>query len=815
MKRNLIITAAFAALSFASCVKEQEMDGPVTVFSATHSEVADLKTAIGAAESDGSYQPLWTSKDVICINTVNSNNIELMDDGKRAEFKFTGELNAPYYAVSPATAFDKRVFSQEKNTFRVFVNGTGAPQMYTKNGEHLTYSANAGLMVARSENTNLHFRHLMAFYKLTITGGDSNIKTIYVRQNGEKQNLAGSWNVIFDENGGCTFTPYDLTAIIKYDCGTNGIAPGQPVLVGVPAYDFENGLILTVKDVNGKFQSYGIPAASSKLADKAGVIINKSLTFAPQSGTINSAEDWEAFAKAVNGEANDWDLYRWVGDGTVKIGQDFTIENPTKITGKNGKFMYNIDGQGHTITVTNGKGALVRGVRKEVKGLTVAGTIRPVGGAISAIADSLLAGGSIVNCTNKAALSSSFSKDQYGGGIVCIAVGGTISGCKNEGSITLTPGCASTFAACYCGGIVAKLDPKGPVTIKNCSNNAKILVKPTISNASYNINAAGIAGIAGWITNGNYNVTFDNCDNLAGGDITISSENITVAAKQSAVCVGGIVGIAAGYSVEYHALSTPSTTNGLDVTLTKCDNAGDIYNCMYMDALATSSNAKVYTAGIAGAIMGKEAKYAKISECTVKDCSLIPYDIVDGSDKAGYCGVVGGMIGFGGYVEIDKCVSKPIIGNGKRQSVSFAGVLGFALRPFELKNSYIRAEGYFNRIPGYLNNRASIANVPTVYNVKDDEGKIPAMSPAGNIANSKIENCYIGGSLRVSQKPYEPTDTADLSPNCTDATVGANLFTNINNCRDNLVRGQGFTANSGVTYSGLAWWDGTLPSTLN
>lgn len=224
-----------------------------------------------------------------------------------------------------------------------------------------------------------------------------------------------------------------------------------------------------------------------------------------------------------------------------------------------------------------------------------------------------------------------------------------------------------------------------------------------------------------------------------------------------------------------------------------------------MDALTTSSNAKVYTAGIAGAIMGKQAKYAKISECTVMDCSLIPYDIVGGSDKAGYCGVVGGMIGFGGYVEIDNCVSKPIIGNGKRQSVSFAGVLGFALRPFKLTNSYIRTEGYFNRLPGYQNNRASVAVVPIRY------ASATSISPAGSVDGSIIQNCKVSGALHVSTATYGDTDTSDLSEFCSKAT----LFGDLKGFQSNLLTGQGFTANTGVTYSGLTLWDGTLPSTLN
>ena len=523
--------------------------------------------------------------------------------------------------------------------------------------------------------------------------------------------------------------------------------------------------------------------------------------FVPGAKDIETAEDWEAFAKAIN-EGTDLDI--WVRKGTVTIGKDFTIDNPTKITGQKGKFIYNLNGKGHIITVTNGTGALLRSVRTEIKNLTIAGTITSTGTGIAALADSLYSGGSIVNCTNKASLSSTYKGGQYGGGLVRVLYGGgTIIGCKNEGAITLAPDASSAYANCYVGGIIGQVCQTETVTIKDCSNNGAIVVKPTITNTECNITCAGIGGIAGWVRNGGYNVTFDNCDNLPGGDITILADNIAVAAKQSSICVGGIIGIGAGYNPTYHALSTPNATNGLDITMTKCDNFGDIHNCMYMNAPTTAANTKVYTAGLAGALLGKETNMIKVSECTVQDCSLIPYDIVGGSEKAAVCGVVGGMIGFGGYVEIDKCVSKPFIGNGKRQSVSFAGVLGFALKPFKLTNSKIWTEGYFNRVIESQNNRASVAVVPCKYGST-------AMAPAGNITGSEIKDCQVGGALYVSQNCYPSTNTDDLSPYCTDKTVGATLFISLSDFTSNLVRGHGYTANSGMTYSGLTWWNGIL-----
>lgn len=810
MKKIFILTAAFAALSFVSCVKEQEVNGPVTVFSATQADMS-TKTVIGAADADGCYQPLWVRADRVSVNGVESRLAVVKEEGKLADFIVDGEVSAPYFAVNPSSAFDKREFDQSGNKMNVFVSGTGSPQKYTLNGENITYSANAALVVAHGESTDLKFHHLMAYYKLTITGGETNIKTIYVRQNGDQPNIAGSWNVVFNEQGGIEFTPNDLTSVIKYDCGNDGIQTGKPVLVAVPAYDFENGLILTVKDVEGKFQSYSIPAASAQLAGKAGVIINKSLTFNPQSGTINSADDWQAFAEAVN-SGNDWDLYRWVGDGTVKIGQSFTIDKPTKITGKNGKFMYNVDGGGNTITVTNGTGPLFRGVRTEIKNLTIAGAFKIPGKEISTFADSLLSGGLIVNCTNKATLTSTFAGAQYGGGIVRVIVGGgSITGCKNEGAITLNPDASNDFANCYVGGIVGQISHTEDIIIENCSNNAAITVNPIVTNTEYNIMCAGIGGIAGWVRNTTHNVTFKNCDNLANGKLIITKNNITAAGKYSAICVGGVVGIAAKYDLTYRALSTPDETNGVDVTMVDCDNRANIYNCAYFNSPAEASNAKVYTAGLAGALVGKAEKHVSVSNCTVQGCQLLPYDIAGGSDKAGYCAVVGGMIGFGGYVDIDNCISKPAkIGNGNRQSVSFAGVIGFALRPFKLTNSYIWTEGYFNRLSIYQSNRASVAVVPFGY------GQKSSMSPAGNIYGSMIENCYVGGALYVSKDCYADTNTSNLSSYCKDKTVGATLFNTLTSFKDNLVMGQGYkTASTDVTTSNIVSWDGTIPTTNN
>ena len=126
MKKTLILLAAFAACALSSCVKEQDVNETVTVFSARQMDMS-TKTVIGAAE-DGRYQPLWTSSDKVKINGVASTATEILNDGNTANFTLEGEFQAPYYAVSPANACSKFDAAERKLTLLVY--GTGVPQKY-------------------------------------------------------------------------------------------------------------------------------------------------------------------------------------------------------------------------------------------------------------------------------------------------------------------------------------------------------------------------------------------------------------------------------------------------------------------------------------------------------------------------------------------------------------------------------------------------------------------------------------------------------------------------------------------------------------
>ena len=128
--------------------------------------------------------------------------------------------------------------------------------------------------------------------------------------------------------------------------------------------------------------------------------------------------------------------------------------------------------------------------------------------------------------------------------------------------------------------------------------------------------------------------------------------------------------------------------------------------------------------------------------------------------------------------------------------VAMAGVIGFAERPFKLTDSNIYVSGYFQRFEGYKMNRAVVAVVPVKYNTN-------AMGMVPNIEGSTITNCKIGGYVLSLGTPLKSDDKSDLS-----ASLTVKLFNSESKTSDNLVCGQGFTANAGVTIEGYKYWNG-------
>ena len=826
---------AFAATSIVACQKEEanHIDNDV----ASKSDIvtftgnvnsAETKTAIYYQEGVSNFPTLFTTADVIAVNGVKSMANILNDETGQPEYKegvsvskdqqsitFDVEgVTAPYYAVTGAHF--KKSENYTDGSYIINVSGTGAKQKYrtVAGGEYVSFHSSSDILAAYSETENFKFKHLTTYYAVTINSENStitnNIKYVYIRQ-GDGANIAGTWSLNFEEVEGefiPTLEPRALTAAIGFDCGEGGLAQGTTMIIGLPSYDYDSGLIFTLEDVNGNFDSYLVKPGSTQHAKEGGKIIPFNPPFKPVSGAIATAEQWNAFAEIMNStEKTEEDLARFVVDGQVKISADINGDI-TSITELPADII--INGNGKTITRDNATSALFDTVKGEVKNLTLAGrlTLKDEG---APFANTLADGGKISGCTNEMTITFDKADHAYVGGLVKIMAGGIIENCTNNGPITVKVDVSTADKNAAVGGIVAQVNAEGNnVSIKDTKNTANVVLEP-MSDGTKGMKVCGLGGVVGWLRAVEA-ITLDNCDNA--GKVTLSAESINSVTGLPAysICVGGVIGIGAPQNTSGY-LITPAEDNGFDVVLSDCDNTGVVYNCGVNNCGASTSlkkqiNKRVFTGGIAGSLLGKAAVYASFDNCT-NTGKVYTYDITgaDASTQACYSSVCGGLVGFGGYLDMKECTVDCTMGNGKRAVMSYGGVIGCAVKPFNLSDSNVFVYGKYQRIGNYQGNRALIAVVPVLFGTTETN----TMNIVPDVTGSTISNCKISGSVKTTTEALTTTDgenTDDLSETLDFILFnGPDKVYNEEKGKNNLVCGQGYTAvATDVTVTGFTYW---------
>ena len=812
--KNFMLVA-FAATAILACQKEEANQndiapqGEVVTFTGSVDK-AETKTFIQyeAGLEAGEFTTLFTSSDKFTVNGVASESSKASDDRATVSFNVEG-VEAPYFAVTSAQLEKGVEFDKENKKYSLQIAGTTAPQKYTTvtNGTYTSFQSNTDILAAYSADENLHFHHLSTFYAITVDAENSavkdNIKTIYVRQ-GDGSNIAGIWDLKFEKKDDeyiPVLKPSTLTAYIAFNCGDEGISQGTTMIIGLPAYNYEKGLIFTLKDVNGKFASFMVKAEKTQHAADGGMLVPFKPAFNPGAGVIRSAKDWNEFAEFVNNPPeNDWDIYRWVGDGsnTITLDADIEADDLTPITAD---FPYTFDGNGKTITRTNATQALFSTVSGTVKNLTLAGNFEATASQGDAPFVSTLApGGTISGCTNMMTITFDKSDHAYVAGIVKKMTGGTIENCVNNGEIKVK---LSGNKNVGIGGIVGQADASGqPMIIKNCVNKQKITFAPVIATENDGSPACGVGGVVGWLRRAE-SFTLENCDNE--GEVTYSAENITstLGANVYPICVGGIIGVGS----TYNGSVIDDVNNGIKISISNCDNSGTVYNCGVVNTTNKASGKRAFTGGLAGFLLGKsgDGNYASISSCT-NTGAVYTYNLTgEGASTMPYfSSVAGGFIGFGGYLNMDSCTINCKIGCKERALMSLGGVIGMTVRPFTLTNSNVHIEGYYNRISNYQNNRAVVASVPTYYGGNTNN----PMTITPDITGSAITNCKIGGHIYTTASALTTANgakTTDLS----GSDYSVTLFNSTDKATEGAVVGQGYaTVATDVAIEGITYWNG-------
>ena len=796
MKIKTISTLLLTTLLYCSCNVEEPVGKPHDDASALHVGIScvQTKTWLDYQAGGSPLKVYWSNGDKINVNGVSSLSLSVEEGSKTtvADFSLYG-VEAPYNVIYPASIVTELVYDEEG-----YIN----VELPSSQAYHPTsFAEGSAIMCGYSEDADVTLKNLCAAVRVNVKGTDEVVAATVISTSAP---LCGHYRL---NPQSASLAPVEGSAEVSLEFTENitlNAENGVDFFFTVPAADYSEGLSFFFKNVEGRnLECIWRPDAPLE----AGKLYSfNDVEYVPGAKDITTAEEWNEFAAAVNaGEEGAEVLQKYLyKGGFVRLGADIQAEGLSQITSD---FTYIFDGNGYSITREAATAPLFASVSGVIKNLSLAGSLDLGEMSGSPLVYTLMPGGKISSCANNMSVTASTQSDTYVSGLVTVMQGGTIESCINNGVVDVTIDVDAGIYYVGVAGIVADVQADQDdlsVLLKDCINSSTgaltlspaLTFKASASTKDKGMKACALAGIAGFVRS-SANYTFDNCDNE--GPITLSAKNIAHANGNSCrpVSVGGILGLAAPLD-DVGTLKDPAAyeQDGFALSLRDCDNKGLIYNCGVTYATTTQSKTKMFTGGIAGSIAGRDEQYANIVSCT-NTGNIITYDIIADtpgyvvSGRPAYCAVAGGLVGFGGYLNIDGCSTDCQIGNGRRPMVAWGGVIGYTVRPFIVNNTSLNLSGYYQRLDGYKMNRAVVAVVPVKYNTS-------AMDLVPNVSGSKITGYLsVSGYVLTSAS----TITSDSEAKDLSGTLSTKIFSGEEKVKENLVCGQGFTANADVDSS--------------
>ena len=807
MKLRLISAITLMGLLFSACLKEETSgasEGGEKTLSVGLPSVQS-KTWLDYANKEAG-QPIkvyWSDGDQINVNGRASLPISVADGVKESEAEFQlPDVESPYNVIYPQHIVKEESYDSE-GTIAVEIPAT---QTYEKRG---SFGNGAAIMYGYAESLDqVRLHNLCAAIRVNIKGKDIIVDAKLASGSAEAP-LCGSFRLA-PQTGTLTAVEGKNEVALSIEEVELNSETGTDFFFTVPAGDYSEGLTFYFTRKKDRLQMQNVWHPKSAL--EAGKLYSfNDVEYVPMAKDIETVEEWEEFATAMN--ANE-DISKYLHKGgIVRLGADLEADNLTPVTVQ---FPYILEGNGKTITRNAAKSSLFAKLTGEIRNLTLDGELNLSNAEDAPFVKHISAGAKMSGCINNMNINFDIKTHCYVTGFAAVALRNDteglekleISDCTNNGTITGTVDVSSANYNVAVAGILGDVrasvgDFDYDVVLTNCKNTAPITLSPKSGTGStYGMTVCGVGGILAYVRSAK-SMTLNNCDN--SGAITVTADYIQseTGLKATPTAVGGIVGLGTGAGSNKLAMS------GVDFTLIDCDNTGTVYNCMVNASTPDQGANKVYTGGLAGALMGSSAKYVTIKNCT-NTGDIFTYDICSDDIPAPnvvsiapvYCAVAGGFIGFGGNLDMQECVVNCQIGNGKRPVVSWGGVIGYAVRPFKLKNLTLTYSGYFQRLSygtTYKYNRAVIGVVPAA---TDD------LSP--NISGSEITG-YLkaAGVLKTAGDLKTEADVAKTTN--LSSTLTISLFNSEAKVTANLVNGgtadngsklmSGVTNNATITYS--------------
>lgn len=671
MKTYRYLSAICAGiLTLGGCQKPEmetpasQTEGNVVIEAALSDEGIETKTQMTPGTAEGNYKVVWQAGDAVQINGHTSTSVSIsQSNAGSASFMFEGaEFTAPYYAVYPAAAAS--AFAEGAYTISL-------PALQTYAGSD-KFAPEAALMLGYAETPGtVTFKHAMSYIRLALTGNGAPVKSVTLESNNQEA-LAGKFTATCTEGVWTLAQAEGSVYSVTLDCGSEGAAIGDKMVIAVPAGTYAEGLSIVIKNTNSQYQ---VKKATNPFTAEAGGIYDMTFEFVSQGtvveGDIYTVSDWNAFAKKV--AAGD----TFEGK-TITLRNNLTVD--TYFEYANGTFQGTFDGNGKKMTANGNTWPMFAtvGVYGVVKNITMDGKFAKFANAGEAgnatIAKINL--GLIQDVTNYADATDISVTTGVVFASICGQNGGTLERCKNYGDISVTYA-SSGNSALYGGGLCALGHTvKGAATATtlnvdetcspgqfiDCENHGNITITATGGKPV----RQGFGGICGLVYfNG---VKFEGCINT-GNISRISNGEIS---NNFSASVGGILGRSAGWYTTGTGDSGALDTSiaGFDTEITNCSNSGTLYcKCIHSGGVsATGSSARSDgVGGIAGTLIGNAQNTQKVKNCTNTG------DITGGWTTNVNTTALGGMVGIANHTEIS---GGSVICNISSQATEYMGAAG-------------------------------------------------------------------------------------------------------------------------------------------
>lgn len=648
-----IFAAASLALcmtAFNACVKEEAPEQlPVTDDNLV--EVTFEAPSVGAKSTfDGDARRInWEMTDKVAIYDGTEKrqfSVTNIEDGVATLRGSVAADATEFYAVYPYSA------AGEDLPVEGVINITVPQEQTLAAGKN--FDEDAFVTVGKVEDGSIAFKNVVSLLKLYIPADVTSVKLISY----STEMFAGAARAETDR----TTTEGNATSVVLKPSAATFTA-GEHYIALLPT-TFEKGFRVIYEQ-----------------ASQLGVLKTTSEVEFPVNGGLSitgSTPSWIPTVIMTETQLRNYfanqDLF---GTTEVKIGQDIALTSawtPVALTGK-------LDGQEHTISEVEVSGTYNVGFFKtvgsgaSVKNLTIEGTIHaeaaPEGIRNFVGVAGQVNGGTMTNVINKATITTAAEGTrslQVGGIAGALTAGGSLIGCENRAAVTAN---GSGDAICVVGGIVGYIGTTGNDTnekggtVSGCKNYGTV--------TSNNDKVEGIGGIAGMFRGG----LIDGCINEESGVVTAN--------KTATGHVGGCIGYIQNRSGAVAKVNACENKGSVQSNTTSVSGVGGIVGHLHMWQNANTEitgcyNKKAITVttivanGFLSGIVGKMSSSGSYS-AIIRDCHNEADVVFNCSSLT--AGKLGGIAGFTtSNVVIESCDNSAkctIIGSKSEGNTSHVG----------------------------------------------------------------------------------------------------------------------------------------------